>query len=101
MNTPEFQAGVLQDATTEETAELRIKLASLRGSTAGASDNTHNVHLALVNRIDIAPGELRVSISAERVASALDLDQARIVDDLLEIASPFQHRKPLNLPHLS
>ena len=93
MNTPEFQAGVLQDATTEETAELWGKLASLQAPNPGTSDNARDVRLALVDRVDIAPGELRVSISAERVASALDLDQSRIVDDLLEIASPFRHRK--------
>jgi len=93
ISSPEFQAGVLQDATTEETAELRGKLASLRGSTAGASDDPRDVHLALVDRIDIAPGKIKISISAEHLATALDLDQARIVDDLLKVASPFQHRK--------
>jgi DNA invertase Pin-like site-specific DNA recombinase len=93
MSSPEFQAHVLRDATTEETAELRIKLASLREPNPGATKNAHDVHLALVNRIDIAPGKLRVSISAEHVASLLCLDQTRLEEALLQIASPFQHRK--------
>jgi DNA invertase Pin-like site-specific DNA recombinase len=93
MNTPEFQTDVLRDGTTEETAELRVKLASLQPPNPGTSDDAHNMHLALVDRINITPGELRVSISAEHLARVLDLDQSRIVDDLLEIACPFQHRK--------
>ena len=93
MGSPEFRAGVLRDATTEETAELGSRLSSLREPEPGTSDDAHDVRLALADRIDIAPGEIRVSISAEYLASALDLDQTRIVDDLLKIASPFQHRK--------
>ncbi len=93
MSSPEFQAGVLQDATTEETAELGIKLGLLAEPNPSTPDDPRDVHLALVDRIDIAPGKIKISISAEHLATALDLDQARIVDDLLKVASPFQHRK--------
>jgi len=93
MSSPVFRAGLLRDATTEETAELGVKLSSLREPDPGSSDDDHDIQLALVGRIDIAPGEIRVSISAEHLASALGLDQTRIVEGLLEIASPFQQRK--------
>lgn len=93
MNSPVFRAGILHDATTEETAELGIRLSSLGEPDPGTSDDVHDLHLSLTDRIDIAPGEIRVSISAEHLASVLRLDQTRIVDDLLEIASPFRHRK--------
>lgn len=64
LNRPDFRAGIIHDATTDETAELGTKLSSLRGAGSGATDETRNVHLALTDRIDIAPGEIHVSISA-------------------------------------
>ena len=63
------------------------------GPEPGTSDDAYDDHLALAGRIDTTPGEIRVSISAEHLARALNLDQTRIAEDLLEIASPFQHRK--------
>ncbi len=93
MSSPEFRTGIICGATTDETAELGTKLSSLGEPEPGTSDDAHDFHLALAGRIDIAPGEIRVSISAEHLASVLDLDQTRVAEDLLEIASPFQHRK--------
>ena len=93
MNSPEFRAGVIRDATTEETAELGIRLSSLGKPEAGASDDANDIHLTLADRIDIAPGKIRVSISAEHLAGVLDVDRTRVVEELLEIASSFRHRK--------
>jgi site-specific DNA recombinase len=93
MSRPEFRAGLLCDATTEETAALSVKLSSLDEPKSATSDGVHDVHLALVDRIDISPGEIRVSISAEQLSNVLDVDQSRIVEDFLEITSLFQHRK--------
>lgn len=93
MSSPAFRAGILCDATTEETAALGIKLSSLDEQDPGTSDRAHDVHLALADRIDISPGKIRVSISAEHLSRVLDVDQTRVVEDLLETASSFQHRK--------
>ncbi len=93
MSSPEFLVGVLHDATTEETAELGTKLSSLGKSEPGTSDDAHDDHLELAGRIDIAPGEIHISISAEHLAGVLNLDQTRVNDDVLDITSPFQHRK--------
>ena len=93
MSSPAFRSGLLCDATTEETAALGIKLSSVDEPKSGTSDGAHDVHLALVDRIDISSGEIRVSISAEQLSSVLDLDQTRVVDGLLQVTAPFQHRK--------
>jgi len=93
LSSPEFRVGVLREATTVETAELGGKLASPGNTGSGETNEARNVHLELIQRIDIAPGEIRILISAERLAGFLNVYQTRIVEDLLEIASPFQHRK--------
>ena len=58
-----------------------------------ATDDALNSNLALAERIDIAPGEIRVLISVKRFADRTGVDQTRIVDDFLTLTSPFQHRK--------
>ena len=93
LDNPVFRAGVLRDATTEETATLGIKLSPLQEPEPGTPDDAHDVHLTLAGRIDIAPGEIRISISAEHLAGVLDLDQTRVDETLLEIKSEFRHRK--------
>lgn len=93
MSSPVFRAGLLSDATTEETAALGIKLSSFEEPQHGTSDGAHDVHLRLADRIDISIGEIRVSISAERLSSVLGVDQTRVVEDFLVITSPFRHRK--------
>jgi site-specific DNA recombinase len=93
MNRPDFRAGIILDATTDETAELGKKLASPGETKSGATDDARSDFLALVERIDIAPGEIRISISAERFARVLDVDQSRVAEDLLKITSQFQRRK--------
>ena len=93
MNRPEFRTGIITDASTDETAELSTKLSSLVGTGSDASAEARNGFLAIVQRVDIAPGDIRISLSAEHLAKHIEADQTRIVEDLLEIASPFQHRK--------
>lgn len=93
LSSPEFRAGFLLDATTEETAALGLKLASLGEPNPRASDGAHDAHLALADRIDISPGKIRVSISAEHLSSLLDVDKKRVAEEFLVIVSPFQHRK--------
>jgi len=93
MTLPAFLAGVLLDATTEETAELGTKLAFPRNTGAGATEEAQDALLPLVDRVDIAPGEIWVSISAERLSERVGVEQTRIAEDRLTLSSPFQHRK--------
>lgn len=93
MSSAEFRGSVLCDATTEETAALGLNISSLDDPEPGRSDTVQDAHLALADRIDISPGEIRVSISSEYLSNLLNLDQTRVAEDLLEITSTFQHRK--------
>ncbi|WP_162685662.1 hypothetical protein [Roseovarius amoyensis] len=93
MNRPDFRAGIIHNASTEETADFSTKLSSIGEPDSDATSDACSTHLALVHRIDIAPGELRISVSPERLAVLLDVTPTRVVEDLLSIAAPFQHRK--------
>ncbi|HFQ13505.1 MAG TPA: recombinase family protein [Gammaproteobacteria bacterium] len=93
INAPEFRGGILSDASTDEIAALSKKLNSLSGSGSGPADASGIALLALIERIDIAPGEIRVSISADGLAEELDIDRSRIWEERLALVSPFQHRK--------
>ena len=90
---PEVRAGILVDATADETAGIGTRLSELvEGNPAAANSDKSNC-LTLVERIDIAPGEIRVALTAERLAVALDVDQTRSNDALVAVTSPFRHRK--------
>jgi len=93
MSSPEFRAGILHDAITEETAELGDKLAFPEDKGSSATYDIRDALLNLVERIDIAPGEIQVSISAEHLAGLIGVDQSRIVEEHLTLSSSFQHRK--------
>jgi DNA invertase Pin-like site-specific DNA recombinase len=90
---PEVLAGILRDATADETAGVGPRLSQLsKGDTADVKDTKRRC-LILIDRIDIAPGEICITLSGEPLADLLDVDPSRIVEDLLEIKAPFQHRK--------
>jgi hypothetical protein len=93
LNQPEVLAGILQDATADETARVGSRLSKLsEGDTADVKDAKRHC-LILIDRIDIAPGDIRIALSGEPLADLLDVDPSRIVEDLLVIKAPFQHRK--------
>ena len=90
---PEVRAGILVDATADETAWIGARLSEFFENDAAAVKDALRQCLELVDRIDIAPGNMRVTLSGEHLANQLDVDAARIVEDLLTITSAFQHRK--------
>ena len=57
------------------------------------TDHSTSAHLVLTDRIDITPGEIRIALSIEALASALDIEFDRIAEELLTITAPFRHRK--------
>jgi len=93
MKRPEFQAGVLHEATTDEIATIGDKLAPPKESGNAATEGSSGTALDLVERIDISPGEVRISMSAEHLAERIGVDANRIVEEHLSFSSPFQHRK--------
>ncbi len=84
---------ILCDATADETAGIGARLSELFESDAAAVKDAIRHCLKLVDRIDIAPGEMRITLSGAHLADHLNLDATRIVEDLLTITSAFQHRK--------
>jgi site-specific DNA recombinase len=93
MNTPDFRVRVIRDATTDEVAWINTRLAGFRDRPSGPHDITQDIFLALADRIDVAPGEVRIVLSAEILADLLNTKPGRIAEDTLSIVSPFQHRK--------
>lgn len=93
MTRPEFRAGILQDATTDVIATIGDKLAPPKEAGNPAAKGHAGTALELVERIDISPGEVRISMSAEHLAERIGVDANRIAQDLLTFSSPFQHRK--------
>ena len=93
MNRPEFRAGILHSATTDETAQIEETLAPLGRVAPDAGGDAEASHLALIERIDIAPGDLRIKMSADRLAELFRADPSRMVEEALAFTSPFQHRK--------
>ncbi|MDF0603911.1 recombinase family protein [Psychromarinibacter sp. C21-152] len=92
LNTPEVQAGLLIDATTDEIAEVQQKLAPPTEEQRASDHATANL-LALVDRIDIAPGEVRVAMSTDALAALIEMEPDRITEDLLTLTSLFRQRK--------
>ena len=90
---PEFRAGILVDATADETAGIGARLSEFFESDAAAVKDARRQCLELVDRIDISPGDIRITLSGEHLAHHLDVDAPGIVEDLLTITSSFQHRK--------
>ena len=90
---PEFRTGIIPGAAMDETVETGKKITSIGGEQPGAADDVHSAHLALIERIDIAPGDIRITISVEHLADLFGVDVNRIAEDLLTFSSPFQRRK--------
>lgn len=67
-------------------------MAELTATTETATDANY-LCLVLVDRIDIAPGKIRIALSAESLAAQLNIDPARINEDLITTTSPFRLRK--------
>lgn len=93
MTSPEVRAGILLDATTEETFALGETLAALRRDQDAKNVAVCGDPLDLVGRIDLAPGTIKISITAESLGEFLAVDPSHINEDLLVLTSPFQLRK--------
>ncbi len=93
LDRPDVRAGILGDATTDETAEIGTRLAELTTTAPDTATDAKRHCLMLTDRIDIAPGEICIAISCQHLAKHLETDPARINEDLLTCRSQFQHRK--------
>lgn len=63
LDRPDVRAGILGDATTDETAEIGTRLAELTTTAPDTATDAKRHCLMLTDRIDIAPGEICIGIS--------------------------------------
>lgn len=87
------KANIVVGATTKEVASTAEQLAKLSDQAFDCNcvGGVEMVHLC--DRIQIAPGKIRISISVNELAALLEVDPQRVSEEFLEIASAFQHRK--------
>lgn len=93
LNSPDVHAGILCDASVEETVEFGERLVALASDQQDDKEDVKRAQLALVGRIEIAPGTIQVSLSPSQLADALGVEPDRLPADLLTLTAPFQHRK--------
>ena len=93
LRAPAVQTNLISDTTTEEIAAIAKQLTEITDDESDSRSECVNEVTRLVQRIQITPGKIRISISANDLAVLLGVDPERISEDHLEIASVFQHRK--------
>jgi len=90
---PEVQAGLVADATIEDLSATQEKLITLNAGKDAHNSGHLTSCLSLCERIDVAPGTIRVLLSVEAMTAFLEIDGTRILVDHLTITSSFRHRK--------
>ncbi|NNE51906.1 MAG: recombinase family protein [Sulfitobacter sp.] len=93
LNRPDVRASIICNATADETAAIGKRLAGLTTTSPDTAAEAKRLCLGLVDRIDIAPGDIRIGLSEQQLTQHLEVDPARIDETQLTIRSPFQHRK--------
>ena len=84
---PSFAGRIVPDAGAEDVGRIRSALKEMIGE--GAVDAVLN----LVARIDVTPGQIRISLDPEVIAIALELERDTLAEDALPYSFPFQLRK--------
>mgnify|MGYP001091743691 CR=1 FL=1 len=93
LSAPAVMANIVSDTTTEETAAIAKRLTEIAGSEVDGHSEIRSQIILLAQRIQIAPGGIRISISENGLAVFLDVDPERVSEEYLEIEAAFQHRK--------
>ena len=93
LNVPAVQANIVTDATTQEVASLAQKMSEVTKGGCSANDETNRILLSLIERVQITPGRIQVSIAAKAIADCLTVDPKRITEEHLSFGSDFRHRK--------
>ncbi len=86
---PEVVANIMLDATTEELADLNVRLSKPSQSFDTQGSASH----IIVDRVDVTPGKITIALCSSAVAEHLNVTQDRINSDFLTFSSEFQHRK--------
>ncbi len=87
ISVPSFAGRIAPDARAEEIGRVRSALKELIGEEAIKST------LTLIARVDIKPGEIRISLDPDILAIALGIDRDVVFEDALRHCFPFRLRK--------
>ena len=93
LSTPAVTANMVSDPTTEETAAIAKMLAETTGTESDEQTEKSSHLLLLCHRIQIKPGQIRISMSPENLTELLDVAPERVSEEHLEVEAAFQHRK--------
>lgn len=93
LNTPVVIAGFIYDASAEDILQVRQKVDQL-GKLADDKENEgHKQFLKLPERIDLAPGQISISLSKSALSDVLGIEANRLDHEHLALTSAFQKRK--------
>ena len=93
LSAPAVMANIISDTTTEEIVVIANRLTEITGSKSDERSEMRSQIMPLSQRIQIAPGKIRISISKNHLAAFLDVEHERVSEEHLEIDAAFQHRK--------
>ena len=93
LSVPAVQTNIVSPATTEEIALIAQRMTGLSVAESSADEKTKRTVLSLIERVQITPGKLSISIAAKAIAERLAVEQERISDEYLSIESDFRLRK--------
>ena len=93
LSMPVVQANLVSDASTDEIDVIAKRLAKLTTDDSCRVDETNRILLGLIERVQIGPGQIQVTITATSIANHLAVEPKRISEDHLNLQSDFRHRK--------
>jgi hypothetical protein len=93
LRVPAVQTNLVSLATTEEIALIAKQMTALAKGESRSDDETTKTLLALIERVQITPGNIKISINAKAIAEYLNVEPTRVSDEHLDLQSDFRHRK--------
>ncbi len=91
ISAPGFAGRIIPDADVDRITVMQQRIAlTISPETI---ELVSKVMLALIQKIDLAPGQVRIAIGRKALAELLQVDATTIAETPLEITAPFQSRK--------
>lgn len=93
LGSPGVRSNIVEGASTDELAAIEERLAEAAGKDQERQDEAGKTPLTIIDRAEISPGNIKIALLPGKIAEALNVEPARISEDILCINSEFQHRK--------
>ena len=90
---PTFRANIVAGASVDELAVIDERLIAIACQDQNRCDETRRTLFDLIQRVDIAPGDIKIELLPNKIAEVLNVEPGQISEDILYIASEFQHLK--------